>query len=571
VRPNHHCSCLPTPLPFPLSSSLSTRSRTGVPCARRTHTLTYAHRAFSAFHLAPSQIPTSPPLVTFLHRLPLPALLLSLTRHFTLLIPLCLLYFCVSFFCCRLVPRLRCSVLKLPSIPSFPLTASPGTLCHPPSHPHSLPPTASLALSVALLLASLIFAALLATVPRARLFPLTPTSPVTPADMASTTAAAAVSATAPTKVIREVFALGRSPFKTFDPFLFCVYHNDAYPASTKDSLGPDPKLLKRRDIGSDFSYEDGWSMYHGTTVPGFPAHPHRGFETITVTRKGFVDHSDSVKCTARYGEGDTQWLTAGGGIQHTEMFPLVHADRPNTVQLFQVWLNLPRKNKMCAPYFSMFWKEETPMAELATQPLRAGGAAPAGRAVAKVVAGELDGVTPLPPPPDSWAAARDADVAVWTVDIPANGRVTLPAARGGASTTRAVYFVKGGQLEVGDGEAVVGAMNGARVAAEVPLVLGAVGGPAEVLVLQGRAIGEPVVQHGPFVMNTREEILQCFADYRRTEFGGWPWESSDHVHPRDMPRHAVHMDGRKEFPPNKPDTAAPKKAAGTSPEPEAKE
>lgn len=369
---------------------------------------------------------------------------------------------------------------------------------------------------------------------------------------------APASATAPV-VIREVFALGRSPFRTFDPFLFCVYHNDAYPASTKDSLGPDPKLLKWRDIGSDFSYQDGWSMYHGTTVPGFPAHPHRGFETITVTRTGLVDHSDSMKCTARYGEGDTQWLTAGGGIQHTEMFPLLHADRPNTLQLFQIWLNLPRANKMCAPYFSMFWKEEMPTARLATRPLRAagGGAATTASAVANVIAGELDGVTPLPPPPESWAAAHDADVAVWTVDIPANAAVTLPAARGGASTTRTVYFVKGGRLEVGDGEAVLGPMSGARVAAEVPLVLGAVDAPAELLVLQGRPIGEPVVQHGPFVMNTREEILQCFADFRRTEFGGWPWESSDHAHSRDTPRHAVHMGGRKEFPPNKPNASAP--------------
>ncbi|KPI86446.1 putative pirin domain-containing protein [Leptomonas seymouri] len=364
------------------------------------------------------------------------------------------------------------------------------------------------------------------------------------------------SATPTMKVVREVFALGRSPFKTFDPFLFCMYHNDAYPASTKDSLGPDPKLLEGRDIGSDFSYEGGWSMYHGTTVPGFPVHPHRGFETITVTRTGLVDHSDSVKCTARYGEGDTQWLTAGGGIQHTEMFPLLHTDQPNTLQLFQVWLNLPRKSKMCVPYFSMFWKEETPMAELATLPLRVGGAAPAKKAVAKVVAGDLDDVTPLPPPPDSWAAAREADVAVWTVDIPANAAVTLPAARGGASSTRVVYFVRGGQLEVGGGEAVVVPMNGVRVAAEAPLALGAVGEPAELLVLQGRPIGEPVVKHGPFVMNTQEEILQCFADYHRTAFGGWPWESNDHMHPRDMPRHAVHMGGRKEFPPNKPDTPA---------------
>ncbi len=88
---------------------------------------------------------------------------------------------------------------------------------------------------------------------------------------------------------------------------------------------PGAKLLHSlagRMLGSDFSYRDGWSMYHGKRVPGFPQHPHRGFETVTVVRRGFIDHSDSLGATARFGQGDTQWLTAGGGIQHSEMFPL---------------------------------------------------------------------------------------------------------------------------------------------------------------------------------------------------------------------------------------------------------
>ena len=101
-------------------------------------------------------------------------------------------------------------------------------------------------------------------------------------------------------------------------------------------------------------------MYHGEIVPGFPQHPHRGFETVTVVRRGLLDHSDSMGATARYGRGDVQWLTAGRGIQHAEMFPLVERERENPVELFQIWLNLPIRDKMADPYFAMLWSDTVP-------------------------------------------------------------------------------------------------------------------------------------------------------------------------------------------------------------------
>ena len=100
---------------------------------------------------------------------------------------------------------------------------------------------------------------------------------------------------------------------TVDPFLFCVHHLDLYPAGN-GSFGPDPSSLEGREIGSDFEPRDGWRMYHGEEVPGFPQHPHRGFETVTLVRKGLIDHSDSLGATARFGQGDVQWLTAGKGV-----------------------------------------------------------------------------------------------------------------------------------------------------------------------------------------------------------------------------------------------------------------
>src|SRR5215212_11036738 len=145
---------------------------------------------------------------------------------------------------------------------------------------------------------------------------------------------------------------------TVDPFLFCVHHLDAYPEGNEE-LGPKASL-QGRDIGMDFAGIDGWRMYHGSVVPGFPQHPHRGFETVTVVRRGLLDHSDSMGATARYGGGDVQWLTAGGGILHAEMFPLTKTEEPNPLELFQIWLNLPRASKMVDPYFSMFWNKDIP-------------------------------------------------------------------------------------------------------------------------------------------------------------------------------------------------------------------
>ena len=135
----------------------------------------------------------------------------------------------------------------------------------------------------------------------------------------------------------------QGPWPTRDPFLFCVYHQDTYPEAN-DDLSPNASL-SGRNLGQDFSNKDGWSMYHGEKVPGFPKHPHRGFETLTVVNEGIIDHSDSLGSKARYGDGDAQWLTAGDGINHSEMFPLFNKDSSNKIDFFQIWINLPSTKK----------------------------------------------------------------------------------------------------------------------------------------------------------------------------------------------------------------------------------
>lgn len=326
------------------------------------------------------------------------------------------------------------------------------------------------------------------------------------------------------------------PWETADPFLFCAYHDDAYPAGT-EAMAPRASLQGRR-LGEDFSRLDGWSMYHGRTVPGFPSHPHRGFETVTIVRRGLVDHSDSLGATARYGQGDVQWLTAGAGVVHAEMFPLVERDAGNPLELFQIWLNLPAASKMAPPHFTMFWADDVPRTLLRDE---------AGRVTQVMqIAGGFEVADALPPPPQSWAARPEADVAIWTIRLDAEARFTLPPARGGVTTRRTLYFFAGDSAQVGGEAVVVQRAIELRGDAACEIVNGAAAG--EFLLLQGRPIGEPVAQYGPFVMNTQAEIVQAFDDYRRTQFGGWPWSDDAPVHPREQPRFARRSDGRVESP-----------------------
>lgn len=349
----------------------------------------------------------------------------------------------------------------------------------------------------------------------------------------------AASAAAPTPAsavdpVISVDKLGAPPWPTQDPFLFCVHHLDQYPAGD-ERMGPAAPLLGR-NLGQDFSGKDGWSMYHGQVVPGFPRHPHRGFETVTFTRRGHVDHSDSLGATARYGEGDAQWMTAGRGIVHAEMFPLVHADKPNPVELFQIWLNLPARSKMVQPYFEMMWKESIPTHVLTDSKGR--------KTTVTTVAGALNETAAPKPPPDSWAASEQACVAIWSIDMQAGAQFSLPTTQAGVN--RALYFFDGGGLTV----AATKAAPSQRILlrSDVPVTLTAHKGGAQLLLLQGRPIAEPVARHGPFVMNSRQEIQQAYSDYRSTGFGGWPWPSNDHVHQRTHKRFAVHADGREDKP-----------------------
>lgn len=323
------------------------------------------------------------------------------------------------------------------------------------------------------------------------------------------------------------------PWQTLDPFIFCVHHRDLFPEGN-GKMGVKPELKAGRQIGSDFTIKNGWRMYHGEQIPGFPYHPHRGFETVTINKEGFVDHTDSLGAAGRFGQGDVQWMTAGKGVQHSEMFPLIHADKSNTMEIFQIWLNLPAKNKLVEPHFKMLWSEDVPVHTHTDEQGR--------KTIIDVVAGMVDETKALDPTPNSWAADPENEVAILTIKMEVGASWTMEKAS--KKVNRCVYFYRGQNINV----------DGQKLALDHMAVLDATqdshfeNGNLEgyLLILQGKPINEPIAQHGPFVMNTREEIMQAFQEFQETQFGGWPWPEREMVHPTDKGRFAKYADGTEE-------------------------
>jgi redox-sensitive bicupin YhaK (pirin superfamily) len=333
--------------------------------------------------------------------------------------------------------------------------------------------------------------------------------------------------------ILQIAPLG-FPWQTRDPFIFCVHHRDEFPKGNAD-MGPNASLAGRH-IGQDFVVKDGWRMYHGRKMPGFPYHPHRGFETVTIVKEGIVDHTDSLGAAGRFGEGDVQWMTAGKGVLHSEMFPLLNQEKENPLELFQIWLNLPKVSKFVAPHFRMLWEDAIPeiIAKDANQK----------STIINLIAGKLNEKTAPVPTPNSWAANPENEVMILTIKLEANAQWTLPKAS--QKVNRTLYFYKGNGLTIED--KTIPSYHSVLLNSEAAVHLQAPNEACYVLVLQGKPINEPVVQHGPFVMNTAEEIDEAFEEYQRTQFGGWPWPNHEQAHPREKGRFAKHADGREEKP-----------------------
>ena len=329
--------------------------------------------------------------------------------------------------------------------------------------------------------------------------------------------------------IKSITPIGMH-WPTKDPFLFCAHHLDKYPKAN-GNLGLGPEYFKDRNMGQDFQNKDGFNFYHGSEVPGFPVHPHRGFETITVVTKGYVDHADSLGAAGRYGEGDVQWMTAGAGVQHSEMFPLLNQDSENALEIFQIWLNLPAKKKMVPADFKMLWSENIPIVQ--TQ----------NKSTVKVISGKYKDQRYFEAPINSWASDKENAVNIYLIDIEAGGEFALSKAD--KEKSRMLYFYDGSDISIGD--EVITQNSAIELKADSDLIVESKQG-AKLVLMQAQPIKEPVEQYGPFVMNNRAEIATAFDDYQKTQFGGWSWERKDMIHGDKKERFAKYPSGIVEKP-----------------------
>ena len=224
------------------------------------------------------------------------------------------------------------------------------------------------------------------------------------------------------------------------------------------------------------------------TPRGVDVHPHKGFETVTIVFSGEVEHRDSAGNSGSIGAGDVQWMTAGSGILHEEKHSAEFTKQGGVFHLAQLWVNLPAANKLDEPGYQTILRSDIPTVDV-------------GGGSARVIAGELGGI--------SGPARTRTPMNVWDVEL--HGSVELQL----SARYNAMVVVMSGSVSIGDH--VLSADELAILNRDGDVI--ALTGEGKVIVLSGEPINEPIAAHGPFVMNTPEEIRETIADYQAGKFG----------------------------------------------------
>lgn len=234
------------------------------------------------------------------------------------------------------------------------------------------------------------------------------------------------------------------------------------------------------------------------TLRGVGQHPHRGFETVTIIYKGEVAHRDSTGQGGVIGRGDVQWMTAGAGILHEEFHSQAFSRSGGALEMVQLWVNLPAKDKMSKPGYQAILDRDIPTVAL-----------PNGAGTVRVIAGEFDG--------HAGPARSFTPMNVWDMRLTQGGYSALTVPEGWTTALVVLHGVVqvNGNAIVREAQMVVLDRAGQDLSIEA-------NSDAIVLLLSGEPIDEPIVGHGPFVMNSQEEIVQAIADFNSGRFGLMP-------------------------------------------------
>lgn len=227
---------------------------------------------------------------------------------------------------------------------------------------------------------------------------------------------------------------------------------------------------------------------------GVDEHPHRGFETVTIVYQGEFEHRDSAGHSGSLGPGDVQWMTAAAGLVHEEKHAKAFAASGGTIEAVQLWVNLPRAHKMSPPAYQDIRASDIPAVPVAN-----------GGGSVRVIAGVIDG--------HRGPARTFTPVNLYDVRLDRDAQVDLPVPEG----HQAAVLVLRGRVSAGEDE--VAARELALLSPQGDKVTIAAAEPSTVLLMSGEPIREPVARYGPFVMNTREELMQAVDDYRSGRMG----------------------------------------------------
>ena len=275
---------------------------------------------------------------------------------------------------------------------------------------------------------------------------------------------------------------------------------NAHPHWVGDGF-PVRSLLARDRVGEHASpfllldYAGPVNFAPGVTPRGVGVHPHRGFETVTIVYQGEVDHRDSAGNGGRIGPGDVQWMTAAGGILHEEFHSKRFTKEGGTLEMVQLWVNLPAANKSVEPGYQTLLDRDIPTVSL-----------PDGAGALRVIAGSYAGA--------QGPARTFTPVNLWDLRLKQQGSLGLDLPEGhsvGLAVLRGNVLVNGSDL-VGEAQFVLFGRDGGGVTLDASSDVTA-------LVLSGEPINEPVAMYGPFVMNTEQEIRQAMTDFQSGRFG----------------------------------------------------